>query len=114
MVELQARRVRSPDRDCRHCYGETSVFALHFRYSPDGKSIAWTKNFPQGYSEIVIRDRESGTDRQLTHDGKFADDPLWSPTGHIFYSSNRGGQHQSVDDSCKRWRACSGHPGERT
>ena len=62
-----------------------------FRYSPDGRSIAWTKNFPQGHSEIVIHDRESGTDRQLTHDGKFADDPLWSPTGHIFYSSNRGG-----------------------
>jgi serine/threonine protein kinase len=62
-----------------------------FRSSPDGKSIAWTKNFPQGYSEIMIRDRESGTDRQLTYDGKFADDPLWSPTGHVFFSSNKGG-----------------------
>ncbi len=62
-----------------------------FEYSPDGRSIAWTKNYPEGSSEILIRDRESGTDRQLTHDGKFADDPLWSQTGHIFYSSNRGG-----------------------
>jgi serine/threonine protein kinase len=62
-----------------------------FRSSPDGKSIAWTKNFPQGFSEIMIHDRESGRDRQLTYDGKFADDPLWGPTGHIFYSSNRGG-----------------------
>jgi hypothetical protein len=64
---------------------------LAYEYSPDGKFIAWTKNFPGGYSEIMIRDREAGTDRQLTHDGKFADDPLWSPTGHIIYSSNRGG-----------------------
>jgi serine/threonine protein kinase len=59
--------------------------------SPDGKSVAWTKNFPQGYTEILIRDLEKGADRQLTSDGKFADDPLWSPTGHIIYSSNRGG-----------------------
>jgi serine/threonine protein kinase len=64
---------------------------VSFQYSPDGRSIAWTKNFPEGHSEIMIRDRESGTDRQLTHDRKFADDPLWSGTGHIFYSSNKGG-----------------------
>ena len=62
-----------------------------FHYSPDGRQIAWTKNFPEGHSEIMIRDCQSGTDHQLTHDGKFADDPLWSPTGHIFYASNRGG-----------------------
>jgi Tol biopolymer transport system component len=62
-----------------------------FQYSPDGRSIAWTRNFPEGHSEIMIRDRESSTDRQLTHDRKFADDPLWSRTGHIFFSSNRGG-----------------------
>jgi serine/threonine protein kinase len=62
-----------------------------YHYSPDGRSIVWTKNFPEGHSEIMIRDRESGTDRQLTRDGKFADDALWSETGHVFYSSNRGG-----------------------
>jgi hypothetical protein len=39
----------------------------------------------------MIRDLEKGTDRQLTFDKKFADDPLWTPTGHIIYSSNRGG-----------------------
>ena len=60
-------------------------------YSPDGRSIAWTKNFKEGYSEIMIYDVEKGTVRQLTFDKKFADDPLWSPTGHIIYSSNRGG-----------------------
>ena len=64
---------------------------IAYRYSPDGKSIAWTKNFPEGYTEIMVHDLGNGTDRRLTHDGKFADDPLWSPTGHILYSSNRGG-----------------------
>jgi serine/threonine protein kinase len=68
-----------------------SGLRVAFRYSPDGKSIAWTKNYPQGHSEIMIRDLATGTDRQLTHDGKFADDPLWSETGYIFFSSNRGG-----------------------
>jgi len=62
-----------------------------FRFSPDGEAIAWTKNFPQGYSEIMVRDIQKGTDRQLTYDAQVADDPLWSSTGHIFYSSNRGG-----------------------
>jgi serine/threonine protein kinase/Tol biopolymer transport system component len=60
-------------------------------YSPDGRSIAWTKNFPEGYSEVMIRDLASGADRQLTSDRQFADDPLWTETGHVFYSSNRGG-----------------------
>ncbi len=64
-------------------------FAFH--YSPDGKSIAWTRNFPQGHSEIMIRDLESGRDLPLTRDEKFADDAIWTRTGHIFYSSNRGG-----------------------
>jgi len=62
-----------------------------YRYSPDGRSIAWTKNLPDGHSEIMIRNLKDGTDRQLTHDAKFADDPLWTHTGHIIYSSNRGG-----------------------
>jgi serine/threonine protein kinase len=69
----------------------TPALRVAFRYSPDGKAIAWTKNFPEGYTEIMVRDLENGSDRQLTHDRMFADDPLWSPNGHIFYSSNRGG-----------------------
>jgi serine/threonine protein kinase len=68
-----------------------SGIRVSFHYSADGESIAWTKNFPEGYSEIMIRDLTSGTDRQLTRDRKFVDDPLWSRTGHIFFSSNRGG-----------------------
>ena len=91
VVELQARRIGSPHRDRRHHNGKARDSHRISDTRPDGKSIAWTKNFPEGHSEIMIRDRESGTDRQLTHDRKFADDPLWSRTGHIFYSSNKGG-----------------------
>jgi Tol biopolymer transport system component len=39
----------------------------------------------------MIRNLEKGTDRQLTFDKKFADDQIWSATGHIIYSSNTGG-----------------------
>jgi Tol biopolymer transport system component/predicted Ser/Thr protein kinase len=59
--------------------------------SPDGMSVAWTRNFPEGYSEIMIRDLKTGLDRQLTYDKKLADDPLWTPTGHIIYGSKKGG-----------------------
>ncbi|HSQ75368.1 MAG TPA: protein kinase, partial [Bacteroidota bacterium] len=69
----------------------TPGIRVAYRYSPDGRSIAWTKNLPDGHSEIMIRNLKDGTDRQLTHDAKFADDPLWTHTGHIIYSSNRGG-----------------------
>ncbi|MCX6169971.1 MAG: protein kinase [Ignavibacteriales bacterium] len=62
-----------------------------FNYSSDGRSIVWTKNFKEGYCELMIRDLEKGTDRQLTFDKKFADDPIWAPNDQIIYSSNRNG-----------------------
>jgi serine/threonine protein kinase len=64
---------------------------VSFTHSPDGRAIAWTKNFPGGYSEIMIHDIATGADRQLTFDKKYADDPQWSPTAHVIYSSTRGG-----------------------
>ncbi|MEW6510115.1 MAG: protein kinase [Bacteroidota bacterium] len=62
-----------------------------FEFSPDLKFVAWTKNFPEGHAEIMIRNLADGTDRQLTHDRKWVDDPLWTPRGDIIFSSNRGG-----------------------
>ena len=73
------------------------TFAYHpgyrtcFSYSPDGNSIVYTKNFSAGFTEIMIYDLNSKTNRQLTFDKQFADDPIWSPTGHIIYSSNKTG-----------------------
>jgi Tol biopolymer transport system component/predicted Ser/Thr protein kinase len=62
-----------------------------FDESPDGMSVVWTKNFPQGFTEIMVRDLKTGLDRQLTFDRKVAHDPMWTSTGHIIYGSNRGG-----------------------
>ena len=64
---------------------------MAFAPSGDDRSIAWTKNFAGGYTEIMIRDLKTGVDRQLTFDRKLADDPRYTPTGHIVYGSNRGG-----------------------
>jgi Tol biopolymer transport system component len=64
---------------------------IAFEESPDEMSVVWTKSFLEGYTEIMIRDLKTGSDRQLTFDKKFADDPMWTPTSHIIYSSNRGG-----------------------
>jgi serine/threonine protein kinase/Tol biopolymer transport system component len=60
-------------------------------YSPDGKEIAWTRNFPGGYTEIIVRELQTGKERQLTFDKKTADDAHWTRNGQIAFSSNRGG-----------------------
>ena len=61
-------------------------------WSPDGKSIAWLRGFSGGrYEEIIIRDLETGKERQLTDDKKNIDDVYWMPQGEIIFSSNRGG-----------------------
>jgi hypothetical protein len=60
-------------------------------WSPDRKSLAWTRNYPEGYTEIIIRDLETRKERQLTFDKKIADDPVWTRNDHIIFSSNRGG-----------------------
>ena len=60
-------------------------------WSPDMKSLAWTRNYPGGYTEIIIRDLETGKERPLTFDKKIADDPVWTQNDHIVFSSNRSG-----------------------
>ncbi len=74
---------------------DTLVSRPNLRYSlswsPDEKYFAWTRNFPDGHTEVIIRDRESGSERQLTSDGKRVDDVLWTPNNFIIYSSNKTG-----------------------
>jgi Tol biopolymer transport system component len=63
-------------------------------WSPDGKSIAWLRSFrgeADVYQEIIIRDLESGKERQLTFDKKNIDEVYWMPQGEIIFSSNRNG-----------------------
>jgi serine/threonine protein kinase len=62
-----------------------------FNYSPDGKTIAWIRSFPEGYQELITHNLESGEERQLTFDKKNIDDVAWMKNGFIIFSSNRGG-----------------------
>jgi len=85
-----------PDGSDRRCeIADTMIYRpglrFAFSFSPNWKSVAWTRNYAEGYSEIIVRDLQSGTERQLTNDRKFADDPLWLPTGYVIFSSTRGG-----------------------
>jgi serine/threonine protein kinase len=75
--------------DSLNTFGFFSYY-YSFDFSPDGKKVVWTKNFP-GYTELMVHDLEKGTNLQLTHDKKHADDARWTSTGHIIYTSNRGG-----------------------
>jgi serine/threonine protein kinase len=86
----------TPNGSERRCeISDTMVYRaglrFSFSFSPNWKSVAWTRNYPEGYSEIVVHDMETGQERRLTNDKQFADDALWLPTGHIVLSSTRGG-----------------------
>jgi len=61
-----------------------------FDWSPDGKSIAWLRAFPN-YEEIIIRDLTTGKERQLTYYKKSIDEIAWASNGQIFFSSRKGG-----------------------
>ena len=60
--------------------------------SPEGRSIAYLRTFLPGvFQEIMVRDRITGEDRQLTHAQKNIDEVCWASNGQIIFSSNRSG-----------------------
>jgi hypothetical protein len=71
----------------------TNMFEPRFAaaFSPDEKYLAWVRNFPEAYSEIIIKNLSTGEERQLTFDKKIVDDPKWTFNEYIIYSSDRGG-----------------------
>jgi serine/threonine protein kinase/Tol biopolymer transport system component len=62
-----------------------------FSWSPDGRSIAWIRNFPDRTSELITVDLRTGEEKQLTHDGKNLDEVCWTSRGMIVFSSSRSG-----------------------
>jgi serine/threonine protein kinase/dipeptidyl aminopeptidase/acylaminoacyl peptidase len=88
----------NPDGSDRHCEfadtiqqrGEGQV-RYSWSWSPDMKSLAWTRNYTGGYTEIIVRELETGKERQLTSDKKIADDAVWTQNDQILFSSNRAG-----------------------
>ncbi|MFN8177682.1 MAG: protein kinase [bacterium] len=87
-----------------------SMVSIGFAWAPDGEHIAWLRSFAHAsYNEIVIRDLQTGHERQLTHDHKAIDEVAWTAQDEILFSSNRGG-------ATNLWimRASGGQPAQVT
>ena len=62
-----------------------------FDWSPDGKSIAWLRAYPDRTNEIFIRDMKTGKERQLTTDSKMFNEIAWASNNQIFFTSSKSG-----------------------
>jgi serine/threonine protein kinase/dipeptidyl aminopeptidase/acylaminoacyl peptidase len=60
-------------------------------WSPDGKSIAWVRNFREGYGEVMVRELATGRVRQLTSDKKTVDEVVWASNDCILFISTKSG-----------------------
>ncbi len=70
----------------------SEVGRISMTVSPDNRYVAWLRTFVPGeYQEIIITDRETGDERQLTFDQKNIDEVCWATNGQIIFSSNRSG-----------------------
>ncbi|MGB6121248.1 MAG: hypothetical protein WBG80_05025, partial [Bacteroidota bacterium] len=67
---------------------------ISLSWSPDGGTVAWLRNWkgPEGtYQEIILKNLETGEERQLTSDQKNIDEVCWTAGDFIVYSTNLGG-----------------------
>jgi serine/threonine protein kinase len=62
-----------------------------FCWSPDGGSIAWVRNYPGGYGEVMVRELATGRERQLTSDKEWVDEVAWAANDQILFVSRRSG-----------------------
>lgn len=92
-IELWTAKPDGSDRRFEYAdtLGKRLSWWWSYGLSPDGKSFAWIRNFPEGYTEIVVHEFATGKERQLTFDKKVADEVLWTQNDHIIFSSNRRG-----------------------
>jgi len=67
------------------------VGRVSFSWSPDGKSVAWIRSFPEAYQEVITRELATGRERQLTFDKKNVDEVCWTRQGEVIFSSNKNG-----------------------
>jgi Tol biopolymer transport system component len=82
------------------------------RFSPDGKTIAFSSNRTARYQVYLMRD-DGGNQRRLTHDVAEEYTPTWSPDSkQVAITSNRGGSFEiwiyNVDGSNPRQVTRSG------
>ena len=71
---------------------EDMIFPVSFCWSPDGNSMAWIRNYPDRFGEVMVRELASGRERQLTSDKKTVDEVIWSTNDEILFVSNKSGQ----------------------
>jgi eukaryotic-like serine/threonine-protein kinase len=62
-----------------------------FSWSPDGRSITWVRNFPEGHGEVIVRELATGRERQITYDRKRIDEVIWAGNDQILFVSDRSG-----------------------
>jgi serine/threonine protein kinase len=60
-------------------------------WSPDGRSVAWLRVSAVNQEDIVVRDLETGKERQLTFDKSDISAICWTKNNEIVFSSNKTG-----------------------
>ncbi len=88
--------VRADGSDLRREYVDsvfvtTGPYRYNFCWSPDGKSIAWIRTLSTPSQVLIVRDLETGKERQLTQGDENIDAMVWTVNDRIIFSSNRGG-----------------------
>ncbi len=62
------------------------------RFSPDGRTVAYSVWTAGGYRDVRLVDVATGIFREVTHDRAMDMNPIWSPDGKtLFFSSDRTG-----------------------
>ena len=61
---------------------------LSYAWSPDGNSVAWVRNLPAMYSEIVIHDLRTHVESRIISDTTGKDEICWGSNYQIVYSSH--------------------------
>ncbi|MFO0756832.1 MAG: hypothetical protein U0359_10085 [Byssovorax sp.] len=62
------------------------------RFSPDGKTVAYSAWAAGGYRDVRIVDVKTGTFKEIAHDRAMDMNPVWAPDGKtIYFASDRTG-----------------------
>ncbi len=85
--------MKSDGSDARREFADSldDAITISFAWSPDGKSIAWNRSFPEGCTEIIIRELVSGVEHQITFDKSVIDEITWASNNQIFFTSDKSG-----------------------
>jgi serine/threonine protein kinase len=62
-----------------------------FSWSPDARAFVYTRTLPSGKQVVVLRDRASGREREITQPINKIDDVIYGPEGHVLFSSSQSG-----------------------